>query len=558
MSDSSHPVLRDALVRERVALWRALAAGSLVSLSGVGLAGTSAWLIVRAAQRPAILSLTVPMGLVQLFALSKAAGRYAERVQTHRAVLGVMGHLRERVAQLLEPLIPAGLGPRSANVVDVVLRDVERVQDLLTVVAGPLLTSVIAGLVTVMITGFVAPWTALSLGAALFIGAVLLPSVAQRLGERCESTTDRVRSQMVAFFDDVAQSGEEFIMTDASLGLDHRLEALEREFDRAQNRRHAITGLVDGLNTLVAGGAAMAAFGFTVLAVHQGHVSQALIAVPALLSVAALELVGGVSPALVGLGGDRAALARIESMRDVALPVNEPEAAGRTIKSNSSVSVHDVSQSFADLSVLRDVSFALSPGDVVVLSGRSGGGKTTLARLLARFLDPTQGSIDLDDTAYRSLLSSQVRAHVGFVDDAPHVFLTTLEANLRIAKPDATQEELLDACRGAGLRSLLESLPNGLATELGGPTTGLSGGERRRLGIARELLASHPVVIFDEPTEGLDENAAQFVLGQIRDRYDLGVVFVISHRILNGLGTTRRFELHDGSVTEEDLESLAT
>jgi len=112
------------------------------------------------------------MGLVQLFALSKAAGRYVERVQTHRAVLGVMGHLRERVACLLEPLIPAGLGPRSADVVDVVLRDVERVQDLLTVVAGPLLTSVIAGLVTVMITGFVAPWTALSLTAALLIGAV--------------------------------------------------------------------------------------------------------------------------------------------------------------------------------------------------------------------------------------------------------------------------------------------------------------------------------------------------------------------------------------------------
>jgi thiol reductant ABC exporter CydC subunit len=549
--------LRDALVRERVALWRALAAGSLVSLSSVGLAGTSAWLIVRAAQRPAILSLTVPMGLVQLFALSKAAGRYVERVQTHRAVLGVMGHLRERVACLLEPLIPAGLGPRSADVVDVVLRDVERVQDLLTVVAGPLLTSVIAGLVTVMITGFVAPWTALSLTAALLIGAVLLPGVAQRLGANCESTMDRVRSQMVTFFDDVAQSGEEFIMTGASLGLDRRLEAFEREFDQAQNRRHAITGLVDGLNTLIAGGAVMAAFGFTVLAVHRGNVSQALIAVPVLLSVAALELVGAVTPALVGLGGDRAALSRIESLRESSLPVSEPVIAGRTIDSNSSVTLHDVSHKFDDLRVLRDVAFRLSPGDVVVLSGRSGGGKTTLARLLARFLDPSQGSIDLDDTAYRSLLSSQVRSHVGFVDDAPHVFSTTLEANLRIARPSATQEELLEACRGAGLRSLLESLPEGLATELGGPTTGLSGGERRRLGIARELLVNHPVVVFDEPTEGLDEDSAEFVLGRIRDRYHLGVVLIISHRIPNGLCATRRLELNEGSVTEEDFESLA-
>src|ERR1035437_10018629 len=124
---------------------------------------------------------------------------------------------------------------------------------------------------------------------------------------------------MVTFFDDVAQSGEEFIMTGASLGLDRRLEALERELDQAQNSRHALTGLVGALNTLIAGGAVMAAFGFTVLAVHRGNMSQALIAVPVPLSVAALELVGGVTPALVGLGGDRAALSRIASLRERSL-----------------------------------------------------------------------------------------------------------------------------------------------------------------------------------------------------------------------------------------------
>ena len=138
--------------REKRAIARALAAGLLVTLSTVGLAGTSAWLIVRAAQRPSVLSLTVPMGLVQLFALAKAAGRYVERTQTHRAALGVMGHVRATVAALLEPLVPAGLGPRSAEVVDLVLRDVDRVQDLLTAVAGPLVTSVAAGLVTASVS----------------------------------------------------------------------------------------------------------------------------------------------------------------------------------------------------------------------------------------------------------------------------------------------------------------------------------------------------------------------------------------------------------------------
>ena len=118
-------VLRHALGVERTALRRAVLAGLLVSLSTIGLSGTSAWLIVRAAQEPAVLSLTVPMGLVQLFALAKAAGRYLERTQTHRAALGVLGHVRASVARLLEPLVPAGLGPRSSDVVDLVVRDVD-------------------------------------------------------------------------------------------------------------------------------------------------------------------------------------------------------------------------------------------------------------------------------------------------------------------------------------------------------------------------------------------------------------------------------------------------
>ena len=543
-------VVHNALGLERRSLRRAILAGLLVTFSTIGLSGTSAWLIVRAAQEPAVLSLTVPMGLVQLFALSKAAGRYVERTQTHRAALGVMGHVRASVARLLEPLVPAGLGPDSAGIVDVVLRDVERVQDLLTAVAGPLLTSAAAGVATILITGIIVPWTALTLFVGLAISAVALPMFAARLGERSENEMDLVRRELTSLFDRAAQGGDEYVMAGASESLVRDLEGLEVRFDRAQRRRTTMMGVITGLTTLISGLCVVASVALTAVALREGRISTALLAVPALLSIAALELVGAVAPSLVGLRGERAALGRLQGIASVTAPVREPEEPVVLDRASDVVRARSVARSFDGQSVLVDASLVLGPGDVVVLGGPSGGGKTTLARLLAKFLDPSGGSLELGSASYAGLSSHQVRERVGFVDDAPHVFSTSLAGNLRIASPHASDEELLMALATAGLTPLLASLPDGLGTRLGGATTGLSGGEQRRLGVARELLVDRPVVVFDEPTEGLDERTAAEVIDAIVEHYEPSALLIISHRDGDYVNATRRMALRNGTLVE--------
>ena len=543
-------VLVRALGEEQAPIRHAVLAGLLVSLSTIGLSGTSAWLIVRAAQEPAILSLTVPMGLVQLFALAKAAGRYLERTQTHRAALGVMGHVRASVARLLEPLVPAGLGPRSSDVVDVVVRDVDRVQDLLTAVAGPLLTSAVAGVVTVAITAAIVPLSALSLLVALVLTAVVLPWAAARLGYRSEVEIDAVRAGMVGLFDRVSQGGDEYVMAGAAESLGEELAELERRYDRANFRRTLLMGVISGLTTLVSGLCVVTTVLVSALALRSGHLALALLAVPALLSVTVLELVGGVAPMLVGLRGDRAALARLEALADVGAPVTEPDVGGVFDTASASLRASNVGATFADTVALRDVSFELRRGDVVALSGPSGGGKTTFARLLAKFLDPREGVLQVGGADYATLRSEQVRQVVGFVDDAPHVFATTLAGNLRIANPHASDDELVVALDGAGLRALLASMPEGLDTKLGGATTGLSGGEQRRLGVARELLVRRPIIIFDEPTEGLDEETASLVMDRIVAAFGEGAVLVISHRDADYVHATRRAVIANGQLRE--------
>jgi thiol reductant ABC exporter CydC subunit len=543
-------VLVRALGEEQAPIRHAVLAGLLVSLSTIGLSGTSAWLIVRAAQEPAILSLTVPMGLVQLFALAKAAGRYLERTQTHRAALGVMGHVRASVARLLEPLVPAGLGPRSSDVVDVVVRDVDRVQDLLTAVAGPLLTSAVAGVVTVAITAAIVPLSALSLLVALVLTAVVLPWAAARLGYRSEVEIDAVRAGMVGLFDRVSQGGDEYVMAGAAESLGEELAELERRYDRANFRRTLLMGVISGLTTLVSGLCVVTTVLVSALGLRSGHLAPALLAVPALLSVTVLELVGGVAPMLVGLRGDRAALARLEALADVGAPVTEPDVGGLFDTASASLRASNVGATFADTVALRDVSFELRRGDVVALSGPSGGGKTTFARLLAKFLDPREGVLQVGGADYATLRSEQVRQVVGFVDDAPHVFATTLAGNLRIANPHASDDELVVALDGAGLRALLASMPEGLDTKLGGATTGLSGGEQRRLGVAREMLVRRPIIIFDEPTEGLDEETASLVMDRIVAAFGEGAVLVISHRDADYVHATRRAVIANGQLRE--------
>ena len=143
-----------------------------------------------------------------------------------------------------------------------------------------------------------------------------------------------------------------------------------------------------------------------------------------------------------------------------------------------------------------------------------------------------------------------MRTRVGYVDDDPHVFATTLGANVRVARPDATDDEVLNALRAAGLAPLLSTLPDGLGTELGGATTGLSGGERRRLGVAREFLSGRPVMVLDEPTEGLDESEARALMDEVRRHQRRGVVVVISHQYLDHVDATTRLTVRDGSVRE--------
>jgi ATP-binding cassette, subfamily B, bacterial len=200
--------------------------------------------------------------------------------------------------------------------------------------------------------------------------------------------------------------------------------------------------------------------------------------------------------------------------------------------------------------VLRDLSFVAAPGTMTALVGPSGAGKTTISALLPRLYDVTEGSISIDGHDIRDLTLESLRDSIGVVMQDAHLFHETIAENLRYAKQDATEEEMMQACKSAQIWKLIESLPNGLETMVGERGHRLSGGEKQRLAIARLLLKSPAVVILDEATAHLDSENEQLVHAALQTALKGRTSIVIAHRLSTVRDADQILVLEKGAIVE--------
>jgi len=200
--------------------------------------------------------------------------------------------------------------------------------------------------------------------------------------------------------------------------------------------------------------------------------------------------------------------------------------------------------------VLKDLSFVAEPGTMTALVGPSGAGKTTISALLPRLYDVTDGAISIDDHDIRDLTLESLRDSIGVVMQDAHLFHETIAENLRYAKQDATEEEMIQACKSAQIWNLIDSLPNGFDTMVGERGHRLSGGEKQRLAIARLLLKSPSVVILDEATAHLDSENEQLVHAALQTALKGRTSIVIAHRLSTVRDADQILVLEKGSIVE--------
>ncbi|MDE2817076.1 MAG: ATP-binding cassette domain-containing protein [Chloroflexota bacterium] len=232
-----------------------------------------------------------------------------------------------------------------------------------------------------------------------------------------------------------------------------------------------------------------------------------------------------------------------------------PEVAERPVLDGASIEVCNVDFSYGEQGqdsrmVLRDVSFAAEPGTVTAVVGPSGAGKSTLARLMVRFWDVETGAIRIGGVDIREMPIPQLMEQTAFVFQETFLFNESVAANLRIAKPEATEEEIVAAAKAANAHEFVLALPQGYETPIGESGDRLSGGERQRLAVARALLKDAPIVILDEATAYADPENEVALQGAL-DRLIAGrTVIVIAHRLSTVAGADQMIVLDEGRIVE--------
>ena len=509
-----------------------VALGTLTIVFGVGLMATAGYLISRAAEHPAVLSLTIAIVAVRFFGLARPIARYVDRLWSHDLALRALGRIRARFYERIEPLSPAGLRAfRRGDLMSRMLSDVDALQGLYLRGVGPALVAVVAGAVCVGAAVAFLPGAGLVLAVGLLLGGVAVPYLTGWLGSAAGRRRAAARGELTAEIVELLRAAPELVVYGADARALDRIRSADRELDRLARRDAFSGGVGDGLATLVAGLTIVAVLAVAVHAHEQGTLDRVLVAMLALLAVASFEAVTGLPSTARELAATLASGRRVLEVIDREPTVRDP-AEALDPPSTPSPALEGVTARYdaSEEPVLVGLDLSLEPGRRVALVGPSGSGKTTVTSLLLRFLDPDEGRVTLAGGDLRGFRQEDVRATFALAGQEAHLFDSTIRANLLLAKPDATEADLDLALRRAHLDDWVASLPEGLDTRVGEDGNRLSGGQRQRLTIARALLSDAPVLILDEPTAHLDRATAEAV---VRDSFAAAgarSVLLVTHR----------------------------
>jgi ATP-binding cassette, subfamily C, bacterial CydC len=514
-------------VAPRLAL--AVLAGVLASGAAVALLATSAWLITTASAQPPVLTLLVAIVAVRAFGVGRGVFRYAERLAAHDAAYRVLGDTRSRITARLEELAPAGLTSlRSGDLLARLVLDVEAVLDLWLRVALPVLVAAMKA--TVVLLAFLLPIAGAAVAVVVLVACTVVPWLTATTARTAERAVAGARGEVAASATETLLTAADVIAYDAMTNVLADVTEADARLARAERRSAWSAGLGGALLMLCVGAASLAGLLLGGAAVGRGDLSGPVFAVLVLTPLALADVLGGIPLAAQLAIRVRSSLARVQDLLAAPAPVKEPTAPAH-LPTGRRLQIHNLYAGYGDgPDVLTGVDLDLEPGSRVVVTGPSGSGKSTLAAVLLRFLEPRAGQVLLDGVDLTSLPGDDVRSVIGLLTQESHVFDTSIKENLLLARPGASDPELLAALDRARLGEFVAALPLGLDTMVGEHGARLSGGERQRLALARLLLADFDILVLDEPTEHLDEDTGRGLLADLFAAAGSRSVLLLTHR----------------------------
>ncbi|WP_449548267.1 heme ABC transporter ATP-binding protein/permease CydC [Lelliottia amnigena] len=527
----------------------------LTLLASIGLLTLSGWFLSASAVAGFAglysFNYMLPAAGVRGTAIARTAGRYFERLVSHDATFRVLQHLRIFTFSKLLPLSPAGLARfRQGDLLNRVVADVDTLDHLYLRVISPLVGAfVVIAVVTLGLCMLDVP-LALTLGGIMLLTLLLLPPLFYRAGKATGEKLTRLRGDYRQQLTSWLQGQAELTIFGASRRYRARMESTELSWHEAQRRQSELTALSQALMLLIGGFAVIAMLWMAAGGVGGNTQPGALIALFVFCALAAFEALAPVTGAFQHLGQVIASAVRITQIVEQTPEVQFKE--GHSVVPDS-VAVQLTEVRFAyegqTQNALDGINLTVQAGQHVAILGRTGCGKSTLLQLLTRAWDPRQGQILFNSTPLTDFNEQTLRKIVSVVPQRVHLFSATLRDNLLLASPTASDEALCAVLEQVGLHKLLED--DGLNAWLGEGGRQLSGGELRRLAVARALLHDAPFMLLDEPTEGLDATTESQILDLLAQTMKNKTVLMVTHRLRGLANFDQIIVMDNGQIIEQ-------
>lgn len=530
----------------------AIVLGVSTLVCATGLAVVAAWLIARASQIDALwMDLAVAAVAVRFFGVGRALFRYTERLASHKVALVGVANLRHMAYRILASSPTHRIASlRRGEILARTSADVDAMGDFVVKSVLPVVVTFFTGVATVVLFAFLSPLAALSLSLCLLLAGVVGPMLTIRSARIAELAAQQAQVELSA-------SAQTLLMNASELAVSRRLDAAKSHLDQIETdiqqlkdrsaRPAAIAAFIDSISM---GAAVICGFIIGTPLVLSGQLWDVNLAILVLAPLAAFEGTSLLAPAAVQLVASASAASRVIDMMGGASAVEEalshldfsaqktaetaPTAQSTGADLDPVLEAQDLSIGWPGGPVVASgINLSLRPGQALAVVGPSGIGKSTLLNTLAGLIPPVSGTLRLGGKELSTLPREAVTPVMVMTAEDAHIFQTSALENLRVARGDVTEAEATALLREAGLGSWLESAPQGLQTNLSAAGSGLSGGERRRVLLARALATPAPLLLLDEPGEHLDGAMADRLVTDLLQTGRSGKrgVLLVTHRL---------------------------
>ncbi|WP_337163056.1 heme ABC transporter ATP-binding protein/permease CydC [Vibrio fluvialis] len=520
--------------------WFGLTLGMLLAFvtlcASIGLLTLSGWFLSAAA----VAGLTIaretfnymlPGAFVRGFAMGRTAGRWGERVVSHNATFKLLTDLRIFFFEKLAPMIPGRVSNlRDADLLNRLVADIDAMDHVYLRLISPVTVGVLGIAALTALLCWFDMALGLTLGSVLLVLLLVWPVMFYKLGKRNGAELTQHKAEMRVATLDWLQGYSELTIFGAESRYRDAIYAAQEKLLANQKVNASFTGLASALLLLANGWTLVLMLWLAADGVN-GQAPDPMIALVVFATMASVELLMPIAGAFQHLGQTLTSARRLNeiilSEPDVKFPSEETRHSGQFDITFEHLTFN---YSGGEQPALKDVSLTIPAGHKVAIVGQTGSGKSTLIQLLCRYWDAQQGDIRIAGTCLQEWKESDLRAAISVVSQRVDILNGSLRDNLIMAKPTANDSELSAMLERVGLGKLLEA--PGLDAWLGDGGRQLSGGEKRRIGIARALLHNGPILLLDEPTEGLDKQTEQQIMALFQSHFENKTVIFITHRLV--------------------------